>query len=395
MRILATAKGKDGYAELRGKKRGEWFQWIRTTRLGNLPKLALENTVEARVRVPGADEAPYTAEVFCTAEDGGWSIRFDPGGLTFGKLNLRLDTTRWHTYRVVIGGADAGHVQTLFVDDEEKLQFEVDAVQPDEARGSAIGLGTGWATKDTYPIRMDVDYIRWANRPFAPADEQAARANVPQGLHRKDVFWDDSYNGDRMPDAQGWKWWYDHDPRPFTRIVYARETVDLDNDRNRTALYDWHTGAGATLILRDVPKLAVKDETHAALETGTFRAGNDTFTGKLVVRAAAGIGYNWPGVTLTELGEADWSRYAAVAARLHNPTDRPQAIGFSVRDSDRNTWSRLESFAPGETRVLAARLDELRTKVLVSDVWTLTLWTRGTTVPQTFLVSPVFLVGDP
>jgi len=78
--------------------------------------------------------------------------------------------------------------------------------------------------------------------------------------------------------------------------------------------------------------------------------------------------------------------------RLHNPTDKAQEIGFSVRDSDRQLWHRLEEFAPGETRGLAATIDELRAKVLVSDLFSLTLWTKETKTPQTFLASPVYLV---
>jgi len=106
--------------------------------------------------------------------------------------------------------------------------------------------------------------------------------------------------------------------------------------------------------------------------------------------------WSWPAVTLTDLATKDWRACSAIALRLHNPTDKPQQIGLCVRDSDKARWTLIETFAPGETRVLSAPIDELRTNVLVSDIWTLTLWTHKTTAPQTFLVSPIYLIaGSP
>ena len=63
-----------------------------------------------------------------------------------------------------------------------------------------------------------------------------------------------------------------------------------------------------------------------------------------------------------------------------------------MRDGDKTCWSCIEKFQPGETRTLLATIDELRSKLLTSDVRYVTLWTRNTKVPQTFLVTPVYLV---
>ena len=390
--IVATEKGTDGYAEMRGQKKGEWFQWIRDTRLGNLKTLELENTVEARVRVP--NEVPLTAQIYCSTADGGWTVSLDPKGVKFASEYIALNATQWHTYRVVVARANKGYAHTLFVDGKEKLKLNVAPVKSEKPRGSAIGLGIGWGNEGTHAIKMDVDYIRWANRSFTPEDERNAARNVPEAQKRKEVFWDGTYEGNTMPDADGWKWWYHHDGRPFTRIVPMRESLDISDPSKLVGLYDWKTGHGATLILRDVPRLDMADEVHATIRSDEQKVSEDTFAAKIVLRSAEKLGYEWPAITLTEMNETDWSAYAAVAVRLHNPTTRPQVIGFSVRDSDRQIWHRLETFAPGETRVLSVTIHELRSKVLISDVWTLTLWTHATKTPQTFLASPVYLVRE-
>ena len=393
VRILGRPKGRDGYVALRGRKRGEWFQWIRTTRLGNFEKLALENTVEARVRVP--DAAPLTAEIYCTTEDGGWTIRLHPRGVFLGRKHVALNATAWHTYRVVNVRNGDRYDQTLYVDGEPRLSVQQAPLNPEEPRGSAIGLGTGWGTEGaegTHPIKMDVDYIRWSHRPFTPEDERTAGENAPEARTRKAVFWDGAYEGDVMPEADGWKWWYHHDGRPFTQIAYFREAVDLSDTRKLVTLYDWTTGAGARMIPRDVPRLDVANEVHALITPVEQMIGDDAFAARIVVRSAKEVGYGWPAITFTQMAPADWSPYAAVAVRLHNFTDKAQAIGLSIRDGDRQSWFRLEDFAPGETRVLSATIDELRTRVLVSDLFSLTLWTKETGTPQSFLASPVYLV---
>ena len=390
VRLVAAEKGKDGYAELRGKKQGEWFQWVRDKRLGNLDSLSPANTVEARVRVP--DEPPLTAQVYCTTADGGWTLSLDPKGAKFRDMVLQLDATQWHTYRVVTARDGNRYVQTLFVDGQAKTRFSVDPLKPDKPRDPAIGFGIGWGNDDTPPIRMDVDYVRWADRPFTPEDDQNAARNAPEAQKRKEVFWDHAYEGDATPESEGWKWWYQHDGRPFTRIVPIWPSLDISDPGKLVPLYDWRSERGATLVPRDVPRLDATDEVHAKIAPGEETIGDDTFTARIVFRAANALGYDWPGITFTDLDKKDWGPYAAVAVKVHNPTNQPEVLGLSVRDGDRKIWYRLETFAPGETRVLSATIDELRAKVLPSDIWTLTLWTRQTTAPQTFLVSPVYLL---
>ena len=392
VRILGADKGKDGYIELRGTETGKWFQWIRDRRLGNLDRIASENTVEARIRVP--DDMPLTAILYCSTEDGGWSIRLQPRDLHFAGKWHGHTASSWHTYRVVTARAGDKYCQTLFIDGKEFLREHVSPVPVDPAkpRPPALGFGESWGHEQTAPIKMDVDYVRWANRPFTPEDERIAAANVPEAEKRKDVFWDGVYDGDTLPDAEGWKWWYEFDPRPFSKIVYTRARVDLSDPTRLLTFYDWQAGKGARMVPRDVPRLHAADEIQATVEPADVRVGDDTFSTKLVIAAATQIGYSWPAITFTDMAVSDWSSYAAVAIRVHNPTDAVQNLGFSVRDGDRALWHRLEEFAPGETRVLSVTTEELSAKVLLTDVWSLTLWTLESKAPETFLVSPVFLV---
>ncbi|MFH0963444.1 MAG: hypothetical protein V2A58_05465, partial [Planctomycetota bacterium] len=391
VKLVSREKGRGGYVELRGKETGKWFHWLRSSRLGkSLAGLSLENTVEARVRVPA--EEPFTAQLWCTTEDGGWHAHFGPKGVTFGDKWFANTSTEWHTYRVVIARREGRYVQTLFVDGAQKAQVTADPMKSEEPRGSAIGFGVGWGNKETAPIKMDVDYIRWANRPFTPADEAAAKAGVPEAQERKDVFWDGAYEGDVMPDADGWKWWYDWDGRPYTRIVYEGAALDVTDTQRLTVVYDWRKRTGGRLVPRDVPRLDQENEVHAEVAPGEVAGAGESFAAKLTVRSAKEVGYGWPAVTITDLAARDWSAFAAVAVRIHNPTDETQEIGISVRDADRNVWYVMEKFAPGETKTLGGTLEEIRAKVLVSDIWTVTLYTRHTEMAETFLVSPIYLV---
>ena len=391
VRILAREKGREGYAEVRGKEVGKWFHWFKGTRyrsqsISFVPP-AKENTVEARIRVP--DEGSFNAQLWCTTEDGGWHIKLGPKGVTYGDKWFANTSTEWHTYRVVTARDGDHYTQTLFVDGAEKLKVDLAPVESEEPRHPAIGFGISWGTKDTVPIKMDVDYIRWANRPFTPEDEKTARANTPEAQERKDIFWDDAYEGDVMPDAEHWVWWDDWDPRPYTRIVYQERALDLGDAGKRVVLYDWATGKGGTLVPRDVPRFDATDEVHgelAAEDTG------DGLVARIKLVSAKELGYGWPAVTAKDLAITDWSGYAALAMTFRNSTDNIQEIGICVRDSDRTQWSCIEKFAPGETKVLGGTIDEIRAKVLASDVWAVTVWTRNTKQPQEFHVSPMYLI---
>jgi len=396
-RILAMEKGKEGYVELRGKETGKWFHWFKrhgqyAGQSKDFVPPAKQNTIEARVRVPGESEQPFSASFWCTTKDGGWSLRLDPKGINLGKQRINLDSTQWHTYRVVTARDGDHYVQTLFIDGEEKATENVDPLKPEKPRHPALGFGVGWGRKTTPPIKMDLDYLRWANRPFTPEDERIAAKNAPEAQRRKDVFWDDAYEGDVMPDVEHWVWWYDNDGRPHTQIKYFRTSVDLSDAGRLDVLYDWQTGNGATLVPRDAPQLAAADQVHGKIEPGEAEAGGDSFVGKVTLLSPEEARWSWPAVTLTDLATKDWSACSAIAVRLHNPTDKAQKVGLCVRDSDDARWACVADLAPGETRVLSGGIDELRAKVLVSDIQTVTLWTHKMTAPQTFLVSPVYLV---
>ena len=390
LQLLANEKGNEGYVELRGAETGKWFHWIRTAQLGNFDQLARENTVEARVRIP--DEKPLTAELFATTDDGGFHIQFQPTGLRFRNKWRNHDATGWHTYRVVTARQGDGYRQTLFIDGNEIAGENTTPmkIDPDKPRHPALGFGIGWGYDSTPPVRMDVDYLRWANRPFTPTDEQVAMKDAPEADRRKDMFWDGAYEGDTTPEAEDWKWWYDNNPRPHSRINYFERQFSIDDPSKLTTVYDWVSGRGGKMIPRDVPRLDVKDETHGKIEP-TNEGG---YNAKLVLHSAKAIKWSWPALALTELGVTDFSPYAAVAVKLHNPTDHPQEVGFCVRDSDRSVWWKLDTWAPGETKLLAAPLDKVQQRVLISDIWTITLFTRNTDRPLTFLASPLYLIRD-
>ena len=399
-RILATEKGKQGYVELRGKETGTWFHWFKrhgqyAGQSKSFVPPAKEHTLEARVRVPGEDQQPFTASLWCATKDGGWTVQFSPSRAALGGEWIANNSTQWHVYRIVTARDGDQYVQRLFIDGEEKVTKKIDPMKPEKPRHPSIGFGVGWGRETTPPIKMDLDYLRWANRPFTPEDERIAARNVPEAELRKDVFWDDAYEGDALPQTEHWVWWYDNDPRPYTHIAYFKEAVDIDDESRLDSLYDWQAAPGARggrLVVRDAPRLGAAGAIHGSIEPGTIDAGGARFAAKLTLLSADKANWGWPAVTLTDLAVKDWSTYAAVAVRLHNPTDKVQKIGFSIRDSDRNVWHRLETFAPGETRVLAATIEQLRAKVLISDVKTVTLCTKQPTAPQMFLLSPVFLV---
>jgi len=392
VKLLAGEGGREGYAQLRGKEQGKWFHWIRDTRLGGTFSLSAEHTVEARIRIP--DAPPLTAHLWADQ----WHIKFSPKGLSFSEKKLALDAWQWHAYRIVSQRQGEQFRQTLFVDGQAKLasRRQVTPADNDKKRQSALGFGVGWGNKNTAPIKMDVDYLRWANCPFTPEDERIALAAVPEAQERKDVSWDNRYEGARMPDAEGWKWWYDNDPRPFTTIVPigAKEQplpLDLTRPERLLAIYDWTQDGPARMVPRDYPKLG-DEGVQVVVKVEPVPANGQQFAATLKVLSSEESGWGWPAVTITDLARTDWTEYAGVALAVHNPTQSTQQLGLCIRDVDKTEWARLEEIAPGETKVLSARLDQLRTKILPSEVLAVTIWTRHPNAQQTFLVTPIYLV---
>ena len=393
VRLVGTDKGEEGYVELRGRETGKWFHWIKTTRLGNFPgKLALENTVEARMRVP--DESPFAAQLWASGQ-ADWHMHLAPGAVTLAAKRIELDGTAWHTYRVVTARAGETCVQTLFVDGKETMRatdVKIAEDTPEKPVGSGIGFGHSWGNDSAPPVKMDLDFLRWANRAFTPADERVAAVKLPEAQERKDTFWDHAYEGDRLPDSDGWKWWYHHDGRPFTRIVYFEQPIDLSDPQKRVVLYDWETGRGARFVPRDIPRVDFADEVHGKLSPESIDADDEAFAARLTLWSSKKTSWGWPAIALVDLEIADWSAYNAFGMTFHNPAKQTQQVGLCVRDVDKSRWQCDETFAPGETIVLGARINELRSKLLISDVASITIYSNGPKSAQVFLISPVYLV---
>ena len=390
VQLLAKEKSRDAYVELRGQETGKWFQWARDGRLGNLDRLAKENTIEAKLRVP--NKLPLVANIWGSTVDGGTGLQLQPGTFKFHGKWHDFKTTAWHVYRIVTAKVGDAYRQTLFIDGKKFVSEKVQPIKidPEKPRPPAVGFGIGWGYPTTHPIRMDVGFFRWANRPFTPADEKNARRDAPEAQVRKLVFWDGSYDGSVLPQNDGWKWWYDNDPRPFSRIVALKEPLNIDDAKNRVRLFDWSSTSGGRLVLRDAPRLTSLTEEHGTIKRGPFTVGKKRYNAKLVLHASKKIGWEWPGVTATDLRIRDVSKFAAVALRVHNPTDKVQSLGLSIRDSQRSVWHYSETLQPGETKVLGVKMDKLQKKVLTSDILTVTLFTVGPKHPYTFLISPLY-----
>ena len=393
VRLLGTDKGQEGYVELRGRQTGKWFHWIKTTRLGNFPgRLAIENTVEARMRVP--DEPPLAAQLWASSR-AGWHMHLAPDGLTLAGKRIVLDGTAWHTYRVVTARVGETCVQTLFVDGKETMRatdVKIAEDTPEKPVGSGIGFGHSWGNENSPSVKMDLDFLRWANRAFTPADEEIAAANLPEAQERKQTYWDHAFEGERLPDADGWRWWYDHEGRQFTRIVYFKDQFDLGAAEKRLLLYDWATRKGATCVPRDVPRLDYPDEVHGTVTHEKIDAGTEPFAARLTLKSSQDANWGWPAIALVDFEIADWSSYSGFGMRLHNPTGKAQQVGLCVRDTDKSRWQCSETLAPGETITLGTTVSELRTKLLASDIASITIYTNGPKSPPTFLISPLYLV---
>ena len=396
VRILAREKGKAAYIQIRGKETGKWFHWMKRSQkpYKSMNELLPENTVEARLRVP--DEPPLTARLSCTTANNGWELSFQPKSVGFNRpkkwLTCANTGTEWHTYRVVTTREGEYYTYTLFIDGKEKLKYNSAPIKSKKPRVSSVSIGVGWGWKNIAPIKMDLEYIRWANRPFTPEDEKVALANAPEAQQRKDIFWDYSYEADIMPDADGWKWWYDHDPRPYTRIVYFNENVDLNNATKLAPLYNWEQGKGGKLVLRDVPRLNAKGEIHGKVISGKFNAKGNSFVAKVMLLPSKEAHWSWPAVTVTNLKIKDWRPYSGLGIVFHNPTNKVEQVGLCIRDADKNSWECSENLGPGGTKVLSATIEKLQSKLLLSDIAYVTIWTKRPKTIQTFLVSPIYLV---
>ena len=181
---------------------------------------------------------------------------------------------------------------------------------------------------------------------------------------------------------------------PPTAIeIYGDQTGAWRNNAgDLVPIYDWQTGKGGEMIPRDVPRLNAKKEIQSRFTSKLTHVKGERFQTELTLSSSDEARWGWPAVTIKDPVIKDWSEYAGLAIKLHNPTDRTQRIGISVRDSDHNIWLRIEDFAPGETKTHGATLDQLRAKVLVSDIWTVTVYGEGPKEAQIFCVSPIFLI---
>ena len=171
-----------------------------------------------------------------------------------------------------------------------------------------------------------------------------------------------------------------------------KEPIDLSDPQKRVVLYDWEMSTGARLVPRDVPRLNFADEVHGKVIPESTNVGDEAFAARLTLQSSKQAKWGWPAISLVDFEIPDWSAYNSFGVTLHNPTKQTQHVGLCVRDGDKSRWGCDETFAPGETKVLGAGINELRSKLLMSDIASLTVFSAGPKSSQVFLISPVYLV---
>jgi len=159
------------------------------------------------------------------------------------------------------------------------------------------------------------------------------------------------------------------------RIIYYDEKLfDTSRKEGLVPLYDWQSGVGASLILRDYPYMKTSKGEHAQVVQGPIDTGDQTFAAELRIQSRPDAGYECCGLTLHELSIQDWSTYAGFVVRMHNAGAKPVDVLISFRDGDQfYNAAQKAILSPGESRDVFMTLDELKTAINVKNVQTISI----------------------
>lgn len=374
--------GKHAYLAMRGHDAKPWGHWVKAPRFYPTRDFRFGDqfTVDARLRAPPAGS--YHARIWASGASSSWDLILTPGQVTLGRQSVKINVEDWHDYRVVVRKAGDKFEQLLFIDGVQRARVVHDHMQRKPAE-SQIGFGSPWIPRAQLAsaprTRLDVDHLRYANRPILPGEKQPVFEAGP----RKETFWDGTYDGDALPQMVGWRHWPEADPKTISQIVVPDPYLVSPGAiaaADKVIVTDWSAG----VIPRDLPLI---DSTGAQAAIEKLDNG-----ARVIVPESMSEKYGWPGATITQLSTADWSGFAALAVTLNNPTKAPVEIGVKAIDHDRDYWYRYFTVAPGGTIGIRIPIDDLRQKINPAKMFAIGLNRRQVKSRQTVVFSNFYLL---
>ena len=377
--------GKHAYLALAGTPSKTWGHWVKSPRFEDTRHFQLgdEFTVAARLRAPA--QGSYHARVWASGTSISWELVLRPDGVSLGGETIPLDVSQWHEYGVVVRRQGKQVEQQLFIDGSPRLR-RLQAHTHRAAGDSQIGFGSPWITLDQAPTaprtRLEVDYLRYANRVIVPA----TRRPVLEAAPRPEDYWDITYDGDVLPHRVGWKYWPEGDPTTMSRIVVpdpylvAPREMALIPESAKVEVAHWSSG----FVPRDLPRLA-GSEVQAGLQ---IRPEGALLTIPHTNRGT----YAWPGATLTRLRVTNWAAYQSLALTIANPADHPVEIALKAIDQERDYWYRYFTIPAQQTIGIRIPITALAEKMDPSQMFAIGVNRRNVNQPQEYLFSNFSLV---
>ena len=176
-------------------------------------------------------------------------------------------------------------------------------------------------------------------------------------------------------------------------IYYDRNLFDASRKEGLVPLYDWASEQGARLIPRDYPYIETGKGEQAKVVKGPIEAEGEEYPAEINIKSKEETGCNWRGLTLTDLAIRDWRSYAGILIRMHNPGPEKLEVHLGIRNEGGSSAADQKAvLSPGQTEDLFATIDELKTRIDVSDVRTLSIACVQTGELRRLLLSPFYLV---
>ncbi|MDP7693445.1 MAG: sialidase family protein [Vicinamibacterales bacterium] len=335
---------------------GKLLHWIRVG-----PPSPMHPMQDGRPVPHGHDNIDRT--MVCESTDQGmtWTNLRDFGD--YGKIYPRVmrlrDGRMMVTYTQRALGAALGLRAVISHDDGETWDFEHDQIIIDSKTPPGMWSGGGFGSTVELEGGTMVSCYSYRDREDV--------------LHVEAVRW-------RFPVS---------DESPF---FFDRSLLELKKPDALEVLHDWSNGSTVKVDPCDM-HLRGKGKVHATVKAQTTKVNGETFAARIDLLSAADAGTAVTAVTFSDMGRTDFSAYAALAIRAHNPTDQAEQITLGVFGLGMGSYhSPKLSIEPGATETVYVSFEEMQPRIAARQIDAFTLLTIRAPRTQTILVGPLTLI---
>ena len=173
---------------------------------------------------------------------------------------------------------------------------------------------------------------------------------------------------------------------------FDRGLLELKTPKALEVLHDWSDGSKVQVDPCDV-HLRGKRKVQATIEREETKVNGETFTARIELQSAADAGAGSTAITFSNMGRTDFSAYAALAIRAHNPTDHPEVIHLGVFGLGMGAYNSPKlKIEPGATETIYVSFEEMQPRIAARQIDYFTLLTYNAPRTQTVLVGPLTLI---